>query len=102
MRARLTATLLLLLACAPAIAQDTPSVEIGVGYAYLRDQELKESFPLGWYADIAGNIGDSLGLVAEVGGSYKTVAGDVEDIKLSVHALMGGVRLTRRAETANA
>jgi hypothetical protein len=105
MRARLIATCLLALASAPAMAQVTPSVEIGVGYAYLRDEEIDENFPLGWYADIAGNLSDSLGVVGEVSGSYKTISDDDPDldldIKLSVHSLMGGLRLSRRGDGAN-
>ena len=105
MRARTIAAFLLVfaaaLAAAPAMAQ---GVEIGVGYAYLRDEEIEESFPLGWYADIAGNVTHYLGLVGEVGGSYKTV-NDSEfedlDIKLSVHHAMGGLRLIKRGEGAN-
>jgi hypothetical protein len=95
------AVLLLVAAGAPAMAQDTPGVEIGAGYAYMRDKELDTSFPLGWFADIAGNLSPWLGLVAEASGSYKT-ASDFEGFehKLSVHTLMGGVRLARRGDGA--
>jgi hypothetical protein len=78
-------------------------VEFSVGYAFLRDDEIKENFPLGWYADIAGGISDNISLVGEVGGSYKTFH-DSEvpelDIKLSVHHAMGGLRLSHRGEGA--
>jgi hypothetical protein len=105
MRARLIATSLLVFAAAvtaaPAMAQ---GVEFSVGYAFLRDDEIKENFPLGWYADVAGGISDNLSLVGEVGGSYKTV-NDSEfedlDIKLSVHHAMGGIRLVHRGDGAN-
>jgi opacity protein-like surface antigen len=104
MRLRLMLVLLIVAVAAPAMAQ-TPSVEIGVGYSYLRDEEIDESLPLGWYADIAGNISDSIGLVGEVGGNYKTISDDDPDldldVKLSVHTAMGGVRLTRRGDGAN-
>ena len=102
MRLRLLAVLLLLAVGAPAMAQDTPGVEISAGYAYMRDKELDENFPLGWYADIAGNVSPWLGLVGEVGGSYKTVNFEDVDLKLSVHTLMGGVRLARRGDSATA
>jgi len=102
MRVRLMAMLLVVLACAPAMAQDTPRVEVGVGYAYMRDKELDESFPLGWYADIAGNLNHWLGLVGEVGGSYKTVDFLGDDLKLSVHTFLGGLRLARRGDGSTA
>jgi len=103
MRLSLMAVLLLLAVGAPAMAQDTPGVEISAGYAYMRDKELDESFPLGWYADIAGNLSPWLGLVGEVGGSYKRFT-DVDGTRLtfSVHTLMGGVRLARRGGGATA
>jgi hypothetical protein len=105
MRARLIATFLLVFAAAlaatPAMAQ---GVEFSVGYAFLRDDEIKENFPLGWYADIAGGLSDSISLVGEVGGSYKTV-NDSEfpdlNVKLSVHHAMGGLRLSHRGDGAN-
>jgi hypothetical protein len=89
----------------PVMAQVTPAVEIGLGYAYLRDDEIKESFPLGWYADIAGNLSSSFALVGELGGSYKTIPSGIGDetldIHLSVHTAMGGLRLTHRGDGAN-
>jgi hypothetical protein len=97
MRLRLLAVLLLLGVGTPAMAQDTPGVEFSAGYAYMRDKELDESFPLGWYADIAGNLSPWLGLVGEVGGSYKRFT-DIDGTRLtfSVHTLMGGVGRPRR------
>lgn len=105
MRVGLMVAVLALAVSAPALAQVTPAVEIGLGYAFLRDDEIDEEFPLGWYADIAGNLTSSLGLVGEIGGSYKTIdsgiGDDTLDIKLSVHTLMGGLRLTHRGDGAN-
>jgi hypothetical protein len=103
MRVGLMVAVLALAAAAPAVAQVTPAVEIGLGYAFLRDEEIDEDFPLGWYADIAGNLTGSLGLVGELGGSYKTIQSEVGDfdIKLSVHTAMGGLRLTHRGDGAN-
>jgi len=105
MRVGLAVAVLALFVSTPVMAQVTPAVEIGLGYAFLRDDEIKEDFPLGWYADIAGNITSSLGLVGELGGSYKTIGSglgdDTLDIKLSVHTAMGGLRLTHRGDGAN-
>jgi hypothetical protein len=105
MRVGFLVAVLALAVSAPAMAQVTPAVEIGLGYAYLRDDEIDESFPLGWYADIAGNLTGSLGLVGELSGSYKTIdsgiGDDTLDIHLSVHSAMGGLRLTHRGDGAN-
>jgi hypothetical protein len=105
MRVGLMVALLLVVVSGPAMAQVTPAVEIGLGYAYLRDDEIDESFPLGWYADVAGNLTSSLGLVGELSGSYKTIdsgiGDDTLDIHLSVHSAMGGLRLTHRGDGAN-
>jgi hypothetical protein len=104
MRARVIATFLLAFAGALAAAPAMAQAEFSVGYAFLRDEEIDENFPLGWYADIAGGISDNISLVGEVGGSYKTV-NDSEfedlDIKLSVHHAMGGLRLVHRGDGAN-
>ena len=106
MRVGLMVAVLAVAVSAPAMAQVTPSVEIGLGYAYLRDEEIDKSLPLGWYADIAGNVNDWLGLVAEVGGNYKTIKSglgdETLDVKLRVHTAMGGLRFSRRGDSANA
>jgi hypothetical protein len=105
MRVGLMVAVLAVAVSAPAMAQVTPSVEIGLGYAYLRDEEIHESLPLGWYADIAGNLNDWVGLVAEVGGSYKTVTSGLGDptldVKLRIHTAMGGLRFSHRGDGAN-
>lgn len=105
MRVGLMVAVLAVAVAGPAMAQVTPAVEIGLGYAYLRDDEIKENLPLGWYADIAGNLTSSLGLVGEIGGSYKTVESGIGDptldVKLRVHTAMGGLRFTHRGDSAN-
>ena len=79
---------------APAAAQDTPKAEVSVGYNWLAakasgDEEW-EKFPKGWYADVAGNISDTLSIVGQVTGNYKTFEDD--DFKLNIHTFMAGVR----------
>jgi outer membrane protein with beta-barrel domain len=105
MRVGLMVAVLALAVSAPAMAQVTPAVEIGLGYSYLRDDEIDEDLPLGWYADIAGNVTSSFALVGEIGGNYKTIdsgiGDDTLDIHLSVHTAMGGLRLTHRGDGAN-
>ena len=79
---------------APAAAQDTPKAEVSVGYnwftAKASGDEEWEKFPKGWYADVAGNISDTLSIVGQVTGNYKTI--EDEDFKLTVHTFMGGLR----------
>jgi opacity protein-like surface antigen len=86
--------LCVLLLAAPVFAASAPKGELSIGYAFMRDDELKENFPLGWVASAAGNVSDVLGIVGELGGSYKTVTDAGGDVKLSVHTFMAGVRLT--------
>jgi hypothetical protein len=81
---------------APAAAQDTPMAEISGGYNWLTakasgDEEW-EKFPKGWYFDVAGNVSDTLSIVGQVSGNYKTLDEDVDPFKLTIHTFMGGVR----------
>ncbi|MGH9242199.1 MAG: outer membrane beta-barrel protein [Vicinamibacterales bacterium] len=83
---------------APAAAQDTPKAEVSVGYNWLTakasgDEEW-EKFPKGWYADVAGNISDTLSIVGQVTGNYKTFEDEFEDeeFKLNIHTYMAGIR----------
>jgi len=81
---------------APAAAQDTPKAEISVGYNHLTakssgDDEW-EKFAKGWYADVAGNISDTLSIVGQVTGNYHTIEDLDGDFKLNVHSFMAGIR----------
>ncbi len=90
----------------PAAAQTTPNAEVSAGYQLLNlsfDDE-SQSLSTGWYVDVAGNLNRLLGVVVEVGGSYKSIeesatiagisASASADVK--VHQFMGGVRLNSR------
>ena len=91
---------------APARAQTTPRAEVSGGYQLLNlsGGGESESFPKGWYADVAGNLNQTWGVVFEVGGNYKSqtatatvgriTATATADIKL--HEFMGGVRVASR------
>lgn len=86
----------------PAAAQDTPKAEISVGYNWLTlkqsgdlviddvviDEEW-EKFPKGFYFDVAGNISDTLSVVGQFTGNYKTFE---DDSKINIHSYMGGIR----------
>jgi hypothetical protein len=82
---------------APAAAQDTPKAEVSVGYNWLTAKESGdddiddewEKFPKGFYFDIAGNVSDTLSVVGQFTGNYKTFD---DDSKLNIQTFMGGVR----------
>jgi hypothetical protein len=85
---------------APVAAQDTPGAEISIGYNWLAAKESSddefededgewEKFPKGWYFDVAGNVSDTLSLVGQVTGNYKTFE---DDSKINIHTFMGGIR----------
>ena len=83
---------------ASASAQ-TPKIELSGGYQVLH--ALKETLPAGWYVDVARDVNSWFGLVAEVGGGYKTNSQRISinrtvDVTSKVHAFMGGVRLNAR------
>jgi opacity protein-like surface antigen len=80
---------------APAAAQ-TPKAEVSVGYHWLGakssgDDEW-EKFPAGWYADVAGNVSDTVSIVGQVTGNYKTFDDPDGEFKLKLHSYMFGVR----------
>src|SRR5215510_3720043 len=74
----------------PAAAQNTPKAEFSAGYNWLTAKSSGDEdwtkFPKGWYADIAGNISDTLSIVGQVTGNYKTFEDD--DFKLKLHTYM--------------
>jgi hypothetical protein len=78
---------------APALAQDTPMAEVSVGYNWLGAKQSSDDewtkLPKGWYADVAGNVSDTLSIVGQVTGNYKTFEDDDE---LKVHTFMAGLR----------
>lgn len=81
---------------APAAAQDTPRAEISGGYNFLAakssgDEEWTK-FKKGWYFDVAGNVTDTIGIVGQVTGNYKTFEDPEGDFDLKLHTYMFGVR----------
>jgi opacity protein-like surface antigen len=85
----------------PARAQNNAG-EFSAGWRVLHFEE--ETFSRGWYADALGNLTDSLGVVGEVSGHYRTidetrvVAGFPVNVvaDLKIHSFMGGIRLSAR------
>ena len=98
---------LFLLGTVPLKAQ-TPRAEISGAYSFLRDDNRSENFPAGWVASATRNVNGWIGLVAEVGGNYRTcdtcqrgpftsVGSRGTDLHLRVYTFMVGPRVAARA-----
>jgi len=75
---------------------EVPRYELSLGYAYLRDEEI--NIPVGWSTSFAMNFTNSLGAVADVGGSYKTVEVSGISVDSSIHSFLVGSRYSFRGE----
>ena len=97
---------------APSSAQSAPRAEFSAGWRLLNVPNAfgseSETLPLGWYADVAGNVNRAMAVVGEISGNYKsfeetqtqfgvTVKTDVD---LSIHTFLGGVRFNVRQNPA--
>jgi hypothetical protein len=83
----------ILFGASEARAQGSPTAEAALGYAYMYDDDLKEGFPFGWMASVAGNATSWLALVGEVGGSYKNYTSGAAELNLKVHTFLAGPRI---------
>jgi hypothetical protein len=90
----------------PAATQEVnappiPVVEISGGYMLMRDTELDENFPGGWYFSGATNLTRWFGLVAEAAGSYKKVEESIVGLnysnRLQLYTFLGGPRFFYQA-----
>ncbi len=94
-------------------AQNAPAAEFSAGWRLLNIPDAglnseSETLPLGWYADVAGNLTRSFAVVGEVGGNYKSfddvlaeLGANVNvDVNVNVHTFMGGVRFSGRQNPA--
>jgi hypothetical protein len=93
-------------------AQTGPSAEFSAGWRLLNIPDAigteSETLPLGWYADVAGNLTPTFAVVGEVGGNYKSfndvlaeLGANVNvDANVNVHTFMGGVRFSARQNPA--
>ena len=89
-------------------AQTAPSAEFSAGWRLLNIPDAfgedSQTLPLGWYADVAGNLSRALAVVGEVSGNYKdfdetTTIGTTTvnvNASLNVHTFLGGVRFNAR------
>lgn len=71
-----------------------PRFQLSGEYVFLRDTDLDANFPFGWNFTFARNFSSSLGLVGEVGASYKSELG----ADLTVWDFLGGLRFSRRGD----
>jgi len=93
-------------------AQNVPAGEFSAGWRLLNLPDVppsgSQTFPLGWYVDVAGNLTPIFAVVGEVGGNYKsfdettTLFGTTFniDVDFDVHTFMGGVRFNARQKPA--
>jgi len=107
-RALLLVCGLIVLGVAPPVAaQETPAVEVSAGWNLIGFDPFglgtTETYPAGWYVDVAGNLSRVVGLVGQVTGNYKTFD-DLEflgvSLDTSAHSFMGGVRFNGRGNLA--
>lgn len=91
-----TAALLVLLPCAGR-AQEVPAAEIFAGYAYSRIEGVNFN---GWNFNIAGNLNEHLGIVAEASGAYgrNTIESVIGSTKFDsgIHSFLVGPRISDR------
>lgn len=98
----LTAAAVLVLAVSlPVFAQEgdksVPACELSGGYGFMRDFELEENLPAGWYFSAAANLSRWFGVVGEVAGSHKTFDGHpFRGGRLTVLTGLGGPRVFRK------
>ena len=100
--------LLLIAVAVPATAQDVPRTEFSAGWKLLHAMDVfldaDETLPAGWYADIAGNVNDTIAIVGEVAGAYKSFEDSITELGVRVnvtadvklHTFMGGIRFSQR------
>ena len=72
--------------------------EVAAGYQFMRDYDLGESFPDGWFVSGAGQLTSTIAVVGEVGRSRWSDTNPNVDLTANVDMFiyLGGVRLRRR------
>ena len=104
----LVCALVVLGGSASARAQDLPAGEVSAGWRLLNIPDTfgfddSQTFPLGWYADVSGNLSRVFAVVGEVSGNYKSFDDDSQfgpqvdvSVSVNVHTFMGGIRASGR------
>jgi len=77
------------------VEDGAPRYELSGEYVFLSDLDLDVNFPFGWNFSFARNFSSSLGVVGEVGASYKSEQG----ADLTIWDFLGGVRFSRRSDS---
>jgi hypothetical protein len=96
--------LLVVFCAAAAVAQDAPKGEVFGGYQFFSvDTKGSDRISMhGWNADVAFNATKNLGIVADIGGAYKsesvTIGGVTTTGKLRVYNYLFGPRFSARGE----
>ena len=101
MKKLLVAVAVLSLFCIPALAQDTPKVEVFGGYQYIRDTGglfIDGLSYHGFSAAVEGNVASFLGIVGEFGYFRHTESAGDESATLSGMPFMFGPRVGYRGE----
>ncbi len=83
--------ILLLVICIPAMAQNTPKVEVFGAYSLVPEVVVGQILH-GWNASVNGSINDWLGIKGDLSGHYVTRDG----LKVSLHILSIGPQLSYR------
>ena len=100
---------LVIVGCAAtASAQDAPAGEVSAGWRLLNIPDTfgfggSQTLPLGWYADVSGNMTRVFSVVGEVSGNYKSFDDNLDfgplvdvNVSVNVHTFMGGIRASAR------
>jgi hypothetical protein len=89
-------TTVLLLAALPRAARAQRPVELSGGYSLAHDPRDEVTLPAGWIAGAAVALTPALSAVADVSGQYQTIALVDAEARLTLLAVMGGVRASAR------
>jgi len=105
----LTFLLVLFGVASSAAAQQVPTGEFAAGWRLLHvpdsfEEGDSQTLPLGWFADISGNLNRVFSVVGEISGSYKTFEESFAEggvnvnvtADLKIHTFLGGIRFSGR------
>jgi hypothetical protein len=82
-------------------AQDGAKADVAVSYTALYDSSIGDAgygswSPFGWLVGFGGHLNDTISIVGEFGGSYKSISESGVDVTLNIYNYMGGVRFRGR------
>jgi len=95
----LLASLAVLGMTAQAASADPPAkAEIGGLYSVHHNDA--GTFPLGWIFAVGGNVTNTIAIVGEIGGGYKSINESGMDLTMKEHTFLGGVKFASRRSRA--